>query len=90
MVVDAQASLFGEGRMAPPVEKSLPESKDVRDRLGRMLETLRASETMPFTDRELRMWRTVVPNMAGWLPKDEGDAVCTEFARHMERLGAGA
>ena len=87
MAVDSQGSLFGEGRMAPAARKSLPDLQAIRERLDGLLETLRASETMPLSDRDLRMWQTVVPNMTRWLPDDEADAVRIEFAHEMERLG---
>lgn len=90
MAIDAQGSLFGNGRMGPPTRTSLPDPQAIRGRLGRLLETLRASETMPLSDRDLRMWQTVVPNMTRWLPDDEADAIRTEFAHEMERLGVGA
>ena len=90
MAADTQGSLFGEGRMAPPARTSLPDLQAIRERLGRLLETLRASETMPLSDRDVRMWRTVVPNMTRWLPDDEANAIRTEFAHEMERLGPGA
>ena len=87
MVVDPQTNLFGEGRMSPPTQTSLPDLQRLRERLSRLLETLRGSETMPFSDKDLRMWQTVVPNMARWLPDDEADVIRTEFAAEMERLG---
>lgn len=90
MAVDPQTSLFGEGRMSPPTQTSLPDLQRIRERLGRLLETLRASETMPVSDRDLRMWQTVVPNMTRWLPDDEADVIRTEFAHEMERLGTSA
>lgn len=90
MAIDAQASLFGDGRMDPPSRPSLPDLQAIRVRLGRLLETLRASEIMPLSDKDLRMWQTVVPNMARWLPDDEANTILTEFAHEMERLGANA
>ena len=90
MAVDSQGSLFGGGRMVPPAQKSLPDVQAIRERLNGLLETLRASDTMPFSDRDLRMWQTVVPNMTRWLPNDEAAAVRIEFAHEMERLGPSA
>ena len=90
VAIDAQGSLFGDGRMGPPSRTSLPDPQAIRVKLGRLLETLRASETMPLSDRDLRMWQTVVPNMTRWLPDDEADAIRTEFAHELERLGASA
>lgn len=90
MAIDAQGSLFGDGRMGPPGRTAAPDPRAIRVKLGRLLETLRASETMPLSDRDLRMWQTVVPNMTRWLPDDEADAIRSEFAHEVERLSAGA
>ncbi|NCQ25795.1 MAG: hypothetical protein COW55_13525 [Rhodobacteraceae bacterium CG17_big_fil_post_rev_8_21_14_2_50_65_11] len=90
MTIDAQGSLFGDGRMAPPARQSTPDLQAIRGRLGRLLETLRASETVPLSDRDMRMWQTVVPNMTRWLPSHEAAAIRAEFSREMERLGASA
>lgn len=90
MTLDAQGSLFGDGRMAAPARTSEPDPQAIRGRLGRLLETLRESESMPLSDKDVRMWHTVVPNMTRWLPDDEADAIKSEFATEMERLGASA
>ena len=75
MPVDSQGSLFGEASMAPPARESLPDLQAIRERLDRLLKTLRASETMPLSDRDLNMWQTVVPNMTRWLPDEEADGI---------------
>jgi hypothetical protein len=31
----------------------------------------RSAEKMPWSERDARMWQTVFPNMANWLPDDE-------------------
>lgn len=87
MSMDAQGSLFGEGRMAPPARQSTPDIEAIRARLRRLLAVLHAAETMPLSDRDVRMWRTVVPNMTRWLPDEESRAIRTAFAREMDRLG---
>jgi len=87
MTLDAQGSLFGDGGMAAPGRTSAPDPQAIRGRLGRLLETLRESESMPLSDKDMRMWQTVVPNMTRWLPDDEADAIRSEFASEMDRLG---
>lgn len=87
MTLDAQGSLFGDGGMAAPARTSAPDPQAIRGRLGRLLETLREAESMPLSDKDMRMWQTVVPNMTRWLPDDEADAIRSEFASEMDRLG---
>jgi hypothetical protein len=41
---------------------------------------------MPWPERDARMWQTVFPNMANWLPADEAEQLRLEFAQEMERL----
>jgi len=86
MTIEAQGSLFGEGRMTPPTRTASPDPATIRGRLGRLLDTLRAADTMPLSDRDIRMWQTVVPNMTKWLPDDEAETIRTAFAQEMERL----
>jgi hypothetical protein len=88
MSIDAQASLFGEGRMTPPSRDASPDADAIRHRLNRLLDTLHNAATMPLSDRDARMWRSVVPNMTRWLPESEGERIRTTFAREMERLAA--
>lgn len=82
----AQGSLFGEGGMAPPVRTTAPDPQEVRGRLRRLLETLREANTMPFSDKDMRMWQIVVPNMVRWLPDHEATAIQSEFTLELERL----
>ena len=89
MTTDAQGSLFGEGRMTPPQRSSTPDPEVIRGRLERLLTTLRSAQTMPLSDRDVRMWAAVVPNMTKWMSIAEAEAICAAFKREMERLGAG-
>lgn len=86
-----QHSLFGgdEGRIPnPPPPSHLPDTNDIRRRLCAVLATAREAERMPWDTRKARMWQTVFPQMAGWLPKDEADQLRFEFAQEIERLKA--
>jgi hypothetical protein len=87
MTVDSQGSLFGDGHMVAPARTTEPDPQAIRVRLSRLLETLRRSENMPLSDRDLRMWQMVVPNMTRWLPSEEADAIRAEFANEVDRLG---
>jgi len=84
----AQGSLFGpgEGRLKAPPQRSIPAPETVRLRLKALLEKVRSAETMPWSERDARMWQTVFPNMAKWLPEDEADQLRFEFAQEIERL----
>jgi len=86
MTIDAQESLFGEGRMTPPTRSSIPNPSTIRRRLTGLLETLRSAQSMPFSDRDIRMWQAVVPNMAKWLPEEEANEIRQSFAEEMDRL----
>ncbi|MEM8579598.1 MAG: hypothetical protein AAGF50_00185 [Pseudomonadota bacterium] len=74
--------------MTAPKASSTPDADTIRRRLHRLLGTLRAAETMPLTERDVRMWRTVVPNMTRWLPDAEAEAIRFEFVQELERLRA--
>jgi hypothetical protein len=86
----AQGSLFGPGadRLQAPRPRSAPDPNMVRARLQSLIQKARSSERMPWSERDARMWQTVFPNMAKWLPDDEADQLRFEFAQEMERLKA--
>ena len=88
----AQASLFGSGtdRMQPPVRSYVPDPEKVRLRLRALLEKARSAKTMPWSEHDARMWQTVFPNMANWLPEEEAEQLRFEFADEMERLKRAA
>lgn len=84
----AQGSLFGAGadHLEAPQQRFLPDPEIIRRRLKALLEEARAAETMPWPERDARMWQTVFPNMTKWLPEDEAEELRRDFAREMERL----
>ena len=87
-----QGSLFGPGedRMQPQRQSALPDPETVRLRLTGVLEKARKAKTMPWSERDARMWQTVFPNMAKWLPDDEAEQLCFAFVQEMERLRQAA
>lgn len=87
-----QGSLFGPGedRLQAPRRSAVPDPEMVRLRLQALLEKARAAEKMPWSERDARMWQTVFPNMAKWLPDREADQLRFEFAQEMERLRLAA
>lgn len=88
----AQGNLFGPGedRLQAPRQSSEPDPESVRHRLKSLLEKVRSAEKMPWSERDARMWQTVFPNMAKWLPEEEADQLRFEFAQEMERLKRAA
>jgi hypothetical protein len=88
----AQGSLFGEGkdRLQPLLQRTTPDPADIRKRLISLLSEARTSQRMPWSERDARMWQTVFPNMAKWLPAEEAEQLCFDFAREMERLKSAA
>lgn len=86
----AQGNLFGDSadRMAPPQRAATLDPEPIRRRLRNLVETVRTAQAMPWSERDTRMWRTVVPNMTKWLPQDEGAAILEVFDREMQRLEA--
>lgn len=87
-----QESLFGTGenRMEAPQRSTQPDPATIRRRLTGLIKKARSAETMPWSERDARMWQTVFPNMAKWLPDEEADQLRFEFAQEMERLRKAA
>jgi hypothetical protein len=85
-----QQSLFGDAPnlMAAPVRSDRPDPDKVRARMNTILAKARAAETMPWNERDARMWQTIFPNMANWLPLDEAERLRAEFRAQMDRLKA--
>ena len=70
---------------APP--SYAPDPADIRAELLEILSIVRAAtDTAPWDARTFRYHRTVFPQMARWLPDDERDQLCFEFAQHVERI----
>ncbi len=88
----AQGSLFGSGenRLQAQRQNPVPDRETVRLRLKSLLEKARSAEKMPWSERDARMWQTVFPNMAKWLPIEEADQLRFEFAQEMKRLERAA
>lgn len=88
----AQGNLFGgeEGRIQVLSQSTLPDPEDIRRRLGSLVDQVRSAETMPWSERDARMWRIVFPNMARWLPEDEAEQLRFEFFQELDRLSRAA
>ena len=76
--------------MQAPRQSTLPDPEAIRFRLKALLEKARTAEKMPWTERDARMWQTVFPNMAKWLPPEEAEQLRFEFEKEMQRLSRAA
>jgi hypothetical protein len=85
-----QLSLFGaaDGAMQPSAHRFVADTELIRRRLHALLEKARGAVAMPWPERDARMWQTVFPQMAGWLPDDEANQLRFEFMQEIERLKA--
>lgn len=87
-----QFNLFGDGadRLQAPARPQVDHPARARARLTALLETARAARTMPWPERDARMWQTVFPQMANWLPDEEAEQLRFEFQQEIERLKKAA
>lgn len=83
----AQLDLFPK---TEPVISTVPTEDEVRARLTTILDLLRAASEMPWSAREAARWKLIVPQMADWLPPEEREAICSEFAALVGTLEARA
>jgi len=74
--------------MQPPVHRFVADTELIRRRLLAVLEKARGATAMPWPERDARMWQTVFPQMADWLPDDEANQLRFEFMQEIERLKA--
>ena len=71
----------------PKVETVDPE--EVRQELLEILALAKAAvDEAPWDRRTHRYHQVVFPQMANWLPEDEAQQLCFEFARELERIEA--
>ncbi|PLR15820.1 hypothetical protein CVUC_01555 [Caulobacter vibrioides] len=59
-----------------------------REKLEALIELVRRAQKMPWSDRDVRMWQTVFPQMANWLPEEEARQMVLEFDQQIARLKA--
>lgn len=67
-----------------------PDPERIRLQLAALLETARKATTMPWPERDARMWQIAFPQMSNWLPPDEAAQLRFEFTREMQRLAQAA
>lgn len=62
----------------------------IRLQLLALLDTARQATTMPWPERDARMWQIAFPQLTNWLPPEEAHQLRFEFAREMQRLARAA
>ena len=82
---DAQAEMFEPGA-APAAYR--PDPDKIRARLQKILAEARAAEKLPWDRDKLLVYRTIFPQMTGWLPAEEAAQLKFEFETEMARLKA--
>lgn len=82
---DSQPELF-TADAAPPAYR--PDPDQVRARLLKILAEARGAEKLPWDQDKLLVYRTIFPQMAGWLPEEEAAQLKFEFDTEMARLKA--
>ena len=68
-----------------------PDPDEVRTELRTILAQMRAAKSMasiPWDDDRTALYRTIVPQMTGCLPEDEGAQLRFEFMTELARLEA--
>ena len=77
-----QIDLFG----VEPEPAYRPDPDKVRSRLHKIIGEARAAHVIPWEPTTLSLYRTIVPKMANWLAKEEGEQLCFAFEAELERL----
>jgi hypothetical protein len=87
-----EADLFGPSQLALGLEGTRPDPtkvdpEEVRQELRALLALARAAhDEAPWDLRTHRYHQVVFPQMANWLPEDEAQQLCFEFAKELERI----
>ncbi len=83
---DAQPDLFGAEPPPPFIFRGDPDR--VRGRLEAIVAEVRAADVLPWDCNDLRLYRTIVPQMVLWLPEEEAAQWRLAFEAELERLAA--
>lgn len=89
-----EPDFFGHRQLGLGLEDTRPDPtkvdpEEVRLELRAILAIARAARNeAPWDLRTHRYHQVVFPQMATWLPDDERDQLCFEFARELERIEA--
>jgi hypothetical protein len=82
-----QSQMFDEPPCEPPKKLT---ADDIRAEMLALLAKARAAEEMPWSPRELRTHTVLFPEMARWLPEEEGGQLLMDFMTEIERLKKAA
>ena len=80
----SQLEMFG----APAAPVYRPNLDKVRARLEKILAEARAAKTLPWERTQLSLYRTIFPQMADFLPEDEGAQFRFCFEEELKRFEA--
>jgi hypothetical protein len=87
-----EPDLFGPSQLGLGLEDTRPDPtkidpNEIRRELIAILEIARAArDEAPWDRRTHRYHQVVFPQMANWLPDDEAEQLCFEFAKELERI----
>jgi hypothetical protein len=87
-----EPDLFGPNQLGLGLEDTRPDPthvdpEEVRQELRALLEVARAArDVAPWDRRTHRYHQVVFPQMANWLPDNERNQLCFEFAAELERI----
>jgi hypothetical protein len=84
LISEDQPDMFG----AEPVPVYRPNPDKVRSRLHKILAEARAAQTLPWEPARLSLYRTIFPQMALFLPDEEGAQLRFDFEAELVRLKA--
>jgi hypothetical protein len=89
-----QPDLFGPRQLGLGLDDTCPDPtkvdpEEIRLELRAILAIAKAArDEAPWDRRTHRYHQVVFPQMANWLPEDEAEQLCFEFARELERIEA--
>lgn len=87
-----EPDLFGPNQLGLGLEDTRPDPtkvdpEEVRQELKALLALAKAAhDEAPWDLRTQRYHQVVFPQMANWLPREEADQLCFEFAKELERI----
>jgi hypothetical protein len=85
-IEETQPKLFDEADYAAPIYR--PDPDRVRARLHAILAEARAASLSPWEPTQLRLYRTIFPQMTLALPEEEAAQLRFEFEAELVRLQA--